>query len=196
MTEQQEMESRAGGAWSGERIRRAIHGDRPLIEGYLDLEQQVQPNGFDLTLRELSRIRGAGVLPADSAGRVLPELDPVELPTDGVVTLAPGPYQIGFNETVRVPNGAMALGRARSSLNRSGVTIHTAVWDAGYEGRSTALLSVLNPAGFAVGRNARVLQLVFFDLSEGVVRGYSGRYQFEGMDSVGQDVPSNAVKGG
>ena len=185
MAGRQEIADGTGGAWSGERIRRAIRGDPPLIEGYRDLDQQVQPNGFDLTLRTLSWLRGAGVLPAESAGRVLPELEPVDLPETGVVVLTPGPYQIGFNETVRIPNAAMALGRARSSLNRSGVTIHTAVWDAGYEGRSTALLSVLNPAGFAVGRDARVLQLVFFDLSEAVVNGYSGRYQFEGMAPAG-----------
>ena len=173
------------GAWSGERIRRAIERDPPLIEGFRDLGEQVQPNGFDLTLATLSRLVGAGVLPASSAGRVLPELEPVDLPNGEVVHLEPGPYQIGFNETVRMPHDAMALGRARSSLNRSGVTIHTAVWDAGYVGRSTALLSVLNPAGFAIGLNARVLQLIFFDLSEQVAAGYSGRYQFEGMSTQG-----------
>ena len=153
----------------------------PLIEGYLDLEEQLQPNGFDLTLRQISRLVGAGTLPADSAGRVLPGLEPIALPEGAVVHLEPGPYQIGFNETVRMPHDAMALGRARSSLNRSGVTIHTAVWDAGYVGRSTALLSVLNPAGFAVGLNARVLQLIFLDLSEAATAGYSGQYQFEGL---------------
>ncbi len=169
------------GAWSGERIRRAIDRGHPLIEGFIDLGEQVQPNGFDLTLASLSRLVGVGVLPADSAGRVLPDLEPIDLPAGEIVHLEPGPYQIGFNETVRMPYDAMALGRARSSLNRSGVTIHTAVWDAGYVGRSTALLSVLNPAGFTVGRNARVLQLIFFDLSEQVAAGYSGRYQFEGV---------------
>ena len=179
--DQHEHDGRSRGAWSGERIRLAIEGELRLIEGYRDLPEQLQPNGFDLTIGSLSRLSGAGVLPADPAGRVLPDLEPIELPTEGVVTLEPGPYQIGFNETVRIPHGVMALGRARSSLNRSGVTIHTAVWDAGYVGRSTALLSVLNPAGFSVGRNARVLQLIFFDLSEEVVSGYSGRYQFEGM---------------
>jgi dUTP pyrophosphatase len=169
------------GAWSGERIRAAIASDSPLIEAYLDLDQQIQPNGFDLTLARISRLVGAGSLPAESAGRRLPELQEIDLPDDAPVHLEPGPYQIGFNEIVRMPVGAMALGRARSSLNRSGVTIHTAVWDAGYVGRSTALLSVLNPAGFAVGRNARVLQLIFLDLSEAVRQGYSGAYQNEGL---------------
>lgn len=173
------------GAWSGERIRKAIARDQPLIEGFRDLGEQIQPNGFDLTLGSLSRLVGAGMLLAHSAGRILPDLESIDLPDGEVVHLEPGPYQIGFNETVRMPHDAIALGRARSSLNRSGVTIHTAVWDAGYVGRSTALLSVLNPAGFAVGRNARVLQLIFLDLSEGVAAGYSGRYQFEGVTRQG-----------
>lgn len=185
MTTQARAAGPAGGAWSGDRIRVAIGADPPLIEGYRDLEEQIQPNGFDLTLGQLSRLRGAGVLPAESAGRVLPDLEPIDLRTGGVAHLEPGPYQIGFNETVRMPLGTMALGRARSSLNRSGVTIHTAVWDAGYTGRSTALLSVLNPAGFSVAVNARVLQLIFLDLTEEAGAGYSGAYQFEGMAGPG-----------
>ncbi|HEV2527797.1 MAG TPA: deoxyuridine 5'-triphosphate nucleotidohydrolase [Thermomicrobiales bacterium] len=170
------------GGWSGDRIRAAITGSQPLIEHFVDLDEQIQPNGFDLTLARIGKLVGPGVLPADSGGRQLPTIEDIPLPGDGsVVHLEPGPYQIGFNEVVRMPLGTMALGRARSSLNRSGVTIHTAVWDAGYVGRSTALLSVLNPAGFAVGRDARVLQLIFFDLSHDASAGYSGAYQNENM---------------
>ena len=62
-------------------------------------------------------------------------------------------------------NDLMALGRPRSSLCRCGVTLHTAVWDAGYRGRSTSLLNVMNPSGFRVQRGARLLQLVFFGLA-------------------------------
>ena len=73
----------------------------------------------------------------------------------------------------------MALGRPRSSLTRSGVAIHTAVWDAGYSGRSTSLLTVPNHAGFTVERGARVMQLVFITLSGAVESGYDGIYQGE-----------------
>jgi len=73
----------------------------------------------------------------------------------------------------------MALGRPRSSLARSGVTIHTAVWDAGYSGRSTSMLQVINPNGFRVAKDARVLQLVFFSMSHASEQGYSGIYQHE-----------------
>jgi dUTP pyrophosphatase len=75
----------------------------------------------------------------------------------------------------------MALGRPRSTLNRIGVTIHTAVWDAGYEGRSTSLLAVMNPNGVQLQRDARVMQLVFFGVSNPPAQGYAGVYQGENI---------------
>jgi dUTP pyrophosphatase len=82
----------------------------------------------------------------------------------------------------------MALGRPRSSLCRIGATLGTAVWDAGYRGRSTALLFVANPAGLRLERAARVLQLVFFTLDAATARGYDGAYQDEnlGVEGSGQ----------
>jgi dUTP pyrophosphatase len=73
----------------------------------------------------------------------------------------------------------MALGRPRSSLTRSGVAIHTAVWDAGYSGRSTSLMTVHNSSGFRVQIGARVAQLVFIQLSTPDDIGYQGIYQGE-----------------
>jgi dUTP pyrophosphatase len=58
--------------------------------------------------------------------------------------------------------------------------MHNAVWDAGYSGRSQAMLMVYNPLGFRVARNARILQLVFFRLDRPVELGYQGAYQGEG----------------
>jgi len=74
----------------------------------------------------------------------------------------------------------MALARPRSSLLRCGVVVHSAVWDAGYSGRSQSLMVVHNPAGFRLQQNARVLQLVFLKLS-GETAGYRGIYQGENM---------------
>ena len=95
--------------------------------------------------------------------------------------LTPGPYLITFNEIVNIPRRMMALGRPRSSLLRSGVAIHTAVWDAGYSGRSQALLTVHHPGGFRLQRNARIAQLVFFTLTAPDATGYAGRYQQENL---------------
>ena len=38
---------------SGNDIRRLIEQDTPLVEGWVDLDEQVQANGFELTLREV-----------------------------------------------------------------------------------------------------------------------------------------------
>ena len=177
-------------SWSGNpgvlgraELERRIQSERPLVSGWLDFADQLQPNGFDLTLQEIGRLVGAGTIGVDNADRVLPELQPIPFAADGFVTLGPGPYQIVYNEIVDLPNDLMALGRPRSSLCRCGVTVHTAVWDAGYRGRSTSLLVVDNPDGFRLQRGARVMQLVFFGLMETVERGYQGIYQGENITS-------------
>lgn len=170
-----------GSVLSREQLKILIDGDPSLIEAAVNLDQQLQPNGIDLTLREVSRFAGPATLSADNAGRVLPALEAVPFDDDGFLSLDPGVYTIVLNEIARLPTDVMAFGRPRSSLNRSGVTIHTAVWDAGYQGRSTSLLSVLNPAGFRVARDARVLQLVFVRLEHAAESGYQGRYQGENL---------------
>ncbi len=174
------------GVLSREQLRAAIvEGQRSLVSGWLDLETQLQPNGFDLTLRDVSVHSGRGSIGRLSEDRILPELHPLDTDGRGWFDLVPGIYHIVYNEIVDIPVDLMALGRPRSSLGRSGVTIHTAVWDAGYSGRSTSLLSVLNPEGFRVQRNARVMQLVFFGMAAATLNGYQGRYQNENIGRKG-----------
>lgn len=169
------------GVLGAEELRARIVGERPLLSGWQDLDVQVQPNGFDLSLASVARIEGRGTLASDNAGRVLPDYSEVRFDSDGFATLQPGVYQVVFNEIVDLPNDLMALGRPRSSLCRCGVTLHTAVWDAGYRGRSTSLLNVMNPSGFRVQLGARLLQLVFFGLASETAVGYRGVYQGENI---------------
>ena len=96
----------------------------------------------------------------------------------GFIDLLPGVYSITYNEIVNLPGNVMALATPRSSLLRCGVTVNTAVWDAGYSGRSQSLLVVYHPQGFRLQKNARVLQLVFIRLT-GETAGYRGVYQGE-----------------
>ncbi len=170
------------GALSRAAIADLIAGDPPLLEEYRDFNVHLQPNGFDVSVRSVSHYHAdstpgsIGVLDAD---RALPENSMLAFDSDGWLHLNPGPYLITLNEVVNLPRHIMALARPRSSLLRSGVAIHTAVWDAGYSGRSQALLTVHHPAGFRIQRNARVAQLVFFPLSTDDPQGYTGRYQNE-----------------
>ena len=105
----------------------------------------------------------------------------MEVADDATLRLSPGPYLVTFNEVVNLPNHIMALGRPRSTLLRSGVTVHTAVWDAGYHGRSQAMLTVANPHGFRLELGARIMQLVFLPLAGPAGEGYQGVYQGENL---------------
>lgn len=169
------------GALSNKSIRALCEAQPPLLRDFQDFETQLQPNGFDLTLETLSAHGGRGTVGVSNADRVLPDLHPVAFDSDGWVDLAPGIYHITFNEIVALPLNVMALGRPRSTLCRIGATIHTAVWDAGYEGRSSSLLAVTNPLGIRLQQNARVMQLVFFGVSNPPETGYAGIYQRENI---------------
>lgn len=169
-----------GGALGREELLVRINGPRPLISGYHSLDEQIQPNGFDLTVAEIGQFVGAGAIGRSNAERRLPEIRTLAF-VDGWLDLAPGPYQLLFNEIVDLPTDLMALGRPRSSLCRCGASITTAVWDAGYHGRSTALLLVENRVGIRIARDARVLQLVFFSLNRPTAHGYDGVYQAENL---------------
>ncbi|MBW3633111.1 MAG: deoxyuridine 5'-triphosphate nucleotidohydrolase [Chloroflexi bacterium] len=173
--------NRLGGVLGREELRALIQGARPLVSAYLSLEDQLQPNGFDLTVAEVGRFAGGGVMGRSNAIRLLPDVRPLEFDGTGWLDLPAGPYQVVFNEIVDLSNDLMALGRPRSSLCRMGATISTAVWDAGYVGRSTALLIVENPAGIRIEQSARLLQLVFFTLNTPTARGYDGAYQGENL---------------
>ena len=161
-------------------IEHLMKAESPLIEGWLDLEVQLQPNGFDITLRDIASLETPGTIAASNSGRKLPNGTALEFDGHAFVNLRPGAYLITYNEIVHLPNNVMALARPRSSLLRCGVDIGTAVWDAGYSGRSQSMLVVHNAAGFRLQKNARVAQMVFFRLT-GETDGYRGVYQGENM---------------
>ena len=162
-------------------IRRLLEPEPPLVENYLNLDEQLQPNGFDLTLRDVSLLESAGQIAVKNSERQLPALAPLAFDGLGFIDLVAGIYSITYNEVVHLPEDVMALARPRSSLLRCGVSVGTAVWDAGYSGRSQSLLVVYNPRGFRLQRNARVVQLVFWRLAQ-ATEGYQGTYQHENMD--------------
>jgi len=163
-----------------EDIRKLLDAKPPLVEGWLNLDEQLQSNGFDLTLRDISMLQTGGCIPIDNRQRQIPPLAPLVFDGIGYMDLVAGPYIITFNEIVHLPKNVMALAAHRSSLVRCGVTVGTAVWDAGYEGRSQSLLVVHNPLGFRLQKNARMIQLVFFQLSQ-ETQGYRGKYQRENI---------------
>ncbi|MEX2315002.1 MAG: deoxyuridine 5'-triphosphate nucleotidohydrolase [Thermomicrobiales bacterium] len=152
----------------------------PLLDNMPDRDHQLQPNGVDITLEGVSRFRGPGFLGRTNQERVLPQTEELSFGPDGTLYLPPGAYQVRFNEVVNLPDWLMAYARPRSSLLRSGVALHTAVWDAGYSGRGMSMLVVYHPAGFRVARDARICQLVFHRLAGSTDEVYAGAFQHEG----------------
>jgi len=165
---------------SKQEIYRLLQQQPPLIESYIDLEEQVQPNGIDLTLREIFLLQSPGKVAISDSQRQVSDLAPLVFDGLGFIDLMPGAYIITYNEIVHLPKNVMALARPRSSLLRCGVTVNTAVWDAGYSGRSQSLMVVYNPQGFRLQRNARIVQLIFLRLT-GETEGYQGAYQGENI---------------
>ena len=148
-----------------------------LVTELIDAETQVSPNGVELTLHKVFRFKEAGVIDFSNEQRQIPPYE--EIPSkDGRYILELGNYLVTYNEIVRIPENAIAIGRPRSSLLRSGVTVESAVWDAGYEGRGRGLLLVFNPHGFVLMQNARLLHLVFIQLLR-AAQPYQGAYQGE-----------------
>jgi dUTP pyrophosphatase len=162
-------------------IEKLLEKKPPLVEGLITPIEQLQPNGVDLTLRHISIFQSAGKITTANSQRVVSDLSPLAFDESGFIQLAAGIYSVTYNEVVHLPQNIMALATPRSSLLRCGVTVNTAVWDAGYSGRSQSLLVVYNPQGFTLQRNSRIIQLVFFRL-EKRTEGYRGTYQNENID--------------
>jgi dUTP pyrophosphatase len=174
MTEEQ-------GVLTREDLLNLIDKQPPLVSGAVNLEDQLQPNGIDLTVRELAAFTSRGILTETNEGRELSTVTPLEFDEYNGLDLLPGAYLAMFNEVVSLPGNVMALARPRSSLNRCGISIHSAVWDAGYSGRSQSLLVVYNTHGFRLHKNARIMQLVFIYTARTVGKGYCGKFQLENI---------------
>ena len=167
---------------AGQRInRRPGLGESPsyrelYLLGRTTSAQRLRPDTARGAQDDIGRRHGSGL-----GQRELSSTEVIGFDSRGWIELDPGPYLITFNEVVNLPLDVIALGRPRSSLLRSGVSIHTAVWDAGYKGRSQALLVVQNHLGYRLQRDARVAQLVFFRLSTPASQGYQGRFWGENI---------------
>jgi len=140
-------------------------------------DEQVQPNGVDLTLdtvlepNEVGRIGREGKTVADRT-----EIEPTG--EDRTYHLQPGGYVVRYAETVGIPEEHVGFILPRSSLMRNGTTLETAVWDAGYEGKGEGLLQVTHP--IEIEQGARFGQIVLAGADhEGL---YDGSYQGERLE--------------
>jgi dUTP pyrophosphatase len=137
--------------------------------------EQVQPNGVDLTVDAILEPSERGRIGRD--GKHVADREPIE-PDDGAYVLPAGGYVARYGERIRIPEGHVGFVYPRSSLMRNGCMLHTAVWDAGYEGRGEGLLAVHREV--EIERGARIAQLVFAEANHDGT--YDGSYQGERLD--------------
>lgn len=139
--------------------------------------ENVTPVGYDFTLGKIEKIIGMGTLLHND--KLLPEYREVQ-PQYRYYRLGPGLYLVEFEEYVKIPANYMGLMWPRSSLVRCGVDMATAIWDAGYEGRSKSTMNVINPAGFTIEPGTRVGHMVLVPCAMASTL-YAGQYQGEGL---------------
>ena len=94
-------------------INRLLQNEPPLIEEWIDLDQQLQTNGFDMTLREVALLQSPGKIAVMNSQRSVSDLAPLVFDGLGFIDLTPGAYIITLNEVVHIPRDITALATPR-----------------------------------------------------------------------------------
>ncbi|MFQ6085061.1 MAG: deoxyuridine 5'-triphosphate nucleotidohydrolase [Candidatus Bathyarchaeia archaeon] len=157
---------------TGSEIRDLI-SKKGLIENYIDLGVQIQPNGIDLTVGKIELVRPvpAGVIDFSGENRTFPDRRKVGW-AQGAIELSPRVYYLGWtNEKVNMPLNMTGVLRPRTSAFTMGLALFTGVVDAGFRGRIRFGLLVYNPV--RIKKNARLLHMLVIRLSK-TTFGYAG----------------------
>lgn len=145
-------------------------------------DEQLQPNGIDLTLDRVFEQIDAGRIGRDGkevGDRRSCEAEELEKDEPATYYLDPGGYIVRYAETVHIPDGHVGFVYPRSSLMRNSCMLNTAVWDAGYEGKGEGLLQIHHDIELEHG--ARIAQLVLARANHDGT--YDGAYQMEHIDT-------------
>lgn len=136
-------------------------------------EEGIQQQGIDVRLKNLYIVSEGGVVPKE--GKTTPAMSVKLEPIYGVFRLAPGYYELEFEEGCNIPNNATLHFKTRSSLVRCGAIIHSGQFDAGFHTEHAgAFMQVLLPITIEPG--ARVAQALVFTSNE-VENLYNGQWQ-------------------
>ena len=156
---------------TGEEIRRLVV-EGGLVEGYVDLGAQVQPNGFDLTVGKIELVEPTGGGAIGFADRAFPGRRPIDWSQDGSIDLRPGDFYVGWtNETVSMPLDTIGILKPRTSAFTMGLVVLTGIVDAGFRGHIRFGLMACRPV--KVGKNARLVHMTLARLST-ETKGYGG----------------------
>ena len=153
-----------------------------LVEEYVDLENQLQPSSFDLTLEKVYSFESRGSIDFDNRERKLSQANELKFDSEGWVNLSRGAYKIQIAEIVNMPKDLGAITICRSSLSRCGCDVYNGFWDPGYSGRGEAVFIVHNEKGVRLKRRAKVVQILFFPIAE-ATQLYKGIHKGENLKS-------------
>lgn len=141
-----------------------------LLENYE--EGNIGGAGVDLRVAKFYELKTAARLGKDE--RVLPEIEEI---VGESVALRPQQYVlVETMEKVNMPADLAAWMRQRSTLQRCGVSLETALIDPGYKGTLTFGMKNNGDKEFVVEKGARVGQIIFEGV-KGETKNYDGRYQ-------------------
>ncbi len=146
-------------------------------------DEQIQPNGVDLTVEAVYEQRDSGRIGREAkeiGDRQRIESEQVGENVPETYYLPRGVYIVQYGETVQIPEGHVGYIYPRSSLMRNSCMLNTAVWDAGYEGKGEGLLQVHHD--IELERGARIAQLVLSKADHEET--YDGDYQGENIEPV------------
>jgi dUTP pyrophosphatase len=139
-------------------------------------EEQIQPNGVDLTVSEIYRTSGTAAF--SESGYDKPDRMMMKPFEPGYYKLAPGQYPIVYGEKVEIPDGYVGRVYPRSRFMRCGLHLTSALWDSGYEGIGEGLLRVpTSIESVKIEEQLPVAQMVFIKAESG--HDYDGSHQEE-----------------
>lgn len=153
--------------------------------------------GVDVTVRDILYIEGTGQILTDKT--IVPNYAPVtKWSYEGRKgwLLRKGTYIINLNEGVQFGPNDTGIFIQRSSLNRSGCTVVSSVWDPGFTTQAGEAINaptlrlVVNADSVFIEENARVAQLIIFTNENTEL--YDGQFQGGRLKSKLEE-SSNAV---
>jgi dUTP pyrophosphatase len=146
-------------------------GDKELIKLFPDFKELIQPSGIDLRLDEVFIQKSAGSLINNQKN--LPQLEKLKPP---IYTLKPKrAYSVTIEPKIKIPKGYAMLYLPRSTLNRSFISVHTAVGDPGFYGSLQFLLYNYGEFDYTIKKGERIAQAVTFHVTGSGE--YNGNYQ-------------------
>lgn len=144
--------------------------------------------GVDLSVRNFKKLKSAGVILKSKS--IVSDLETVakeDYTQKGYNFtgwyLRPGSYILELNEGCNFGMNDTGYIILRSSFNRSGCTVVSAVWDPGYKsindngtiGPMAVRFNVDTPNGIYIEENARIAQLIVFENEDTTL--YDGQFQ-------------------